>query len=265
MSKTDLNLPEGWVPEVPRRTPRFDAILYEWGADTLDGVLRRTLVPKPPRAITYHANWGYLHSRHFAPLPLPDGMDRWSAGLLTSDDPAAALAEDDLLVDLEIGPDAIQDLLPDVIQWSLPMVRANVRVVLEAVDRGGSYFVPAVVRLEGSGAPVRGDWSYWLVRRQLKRDKSDEAEKAAIPRITPPTLTRTSRLHPTAWELYNDPTVRAVVSEMPVWCHAGRYSEPLFNRAAFAALKAAGVTGLVERTNVKDTEAVPGENIGWVE
>lgn len=244
-----------YVPEVIRREPLHDAIMYQISYDTLAYFVGSDMIPRPERLIEYDTDLGNGVMNQRVPQPLPEGMDRWSYNLITLGDPQNMAGLN--LNPTYVGPDYMCDVLPDImVSLCCNFVRSNARDVIEAVDPEGSYFFPATILQKESHEPVDGDWWYWLQRRELH-----VVNREGLPRWYNSTMNGYCRRSHVAYELTENPAVRNFISGIPIW-GLGFYVS--FNREMFTALKAAGVSGLVELTRDKFDLEHYNENVGYL-
>jgi hypothetical protein len=258
-----IELPNGGIViGAPNLEVEHEALIYECSGTPLDNYCQFLMQAEARPALTFDPAFVNLDSPFRVPQQLPGGLERWRYDLLTIDDPEAELERCGHLAPVEVSPEYLRDHIPDICGSRVPIVRENVRALLEKLDPGGSYFFPATVVMEVSRRPVRGSWSHWLPRRRFKCGRDGPT---LVDRHVAPTLTGKLRLDHLKWEIVRNEAFRSFISTIPVWGLSASFPYVMFNRATFGALKAAGVSGLVERTNTDPVEYTKFENVGYVE
>jgi hypothetical protein len=244
------------VREVPTWDVQREALAYVLYSCILDGALRVEQAEEA-KILSHNRDGWNKDGRYRVRAPLPKALCRWRYEMVTLPDPKADLAP--YLSELVLGPPPLIELLPDVLSIYPPftIVSDHVRELITDLDIDGSYFVPAKLSVEGGGA-VPGSWWHWIPRRRLTLMKEGERIKGLMPFsgiMADPYL---------AWQLVHDPDARNFVSDLPVWgAGAGFGFGPIaFNRSTFAALKAAGITGLVESIAPSGYDLNDHESVG---
>ena len=248
------------VRETPTRDVRKDALLYVFTDTTVsdymsvfdDQAIAWAMRPDPNFSVD---------GRYMIAQPLPPGLDLWRSWLLTVPEAERDLAP--YVCRKRLWPGGRGHLAPDVLTTiNFPLVRENVRDVLRRNDPDGHYFVPAEFVDWDSGAPIPGTWWHWIVRRRFSVSTDGPRWTRSLPfdsRFSDPRA---------ANELVQNPAARAYFAEIGALGYLTYYFQVAFDRRLFAALKAAGVTGLVERTNdapgTYPEEMKPYENVGHI-
>ncbi|MEM9795327.1 MAG: hypothetical protein AAF919_02490 [Pseudomonadota bacterium] len=236
-------LPKNRIEEFTPKV-KHDALLYCAGGTIIEGYVG--VFPDRPIANPRNRdpNFSWLCGRHMSDAALPPEVAQfWQMKVVSPPDPERDLAP--YIATKRIAPDAAADVIPDiVVTHNFPLVRANAREVLLDLDPEAHFFLPARVETYHGGVAVPGEWYHWVIRRRLMvKPEHHRPNWSGIYEQ----VGSFSQRGPAHLFYEHVPTRDWVSGLTAVGMSTYFYSYGL-TRTAFGALKAAGVTGLVERT-----------------
>lgn len=176
---------------------------------------------------------------------------------------------------LDVDPDALSPfLLPlrlqsdcalpltDVFGWPpFSFVSRAAQEKLAGIAPDSSYFVPAEL-YRSTGEKIEGNWFHWIIRDRLFHDTSGDWAKSAPKVMLPFPGLFAAPL--TAGELTALAGLRDYLDKVPIWGLGMNFIQFAMNATVFSALKATGLTGLVENTASLPGDRKLHENIGHI-
>jgi hypothetical protein len=238
--------------------------------------------PRTPRVGGGNTEWrpgGTI--RRSVPLP-PEIGPQWEAHDITMDEATLAsygadrrvytctATDEEMIVHDE--PVRAEDLL-DFMSWpSSPVVSRRLKELLESLFPGGSYFVETQLRTYTYDKIDRPSY-LWIPRktfmyesRKAPRNAILPGQEPSIPREKPPFKSHVFNDY-VYWEFRHRPLIREMLQnpELPFWAYGVSFETPVFNAPTYAALRNAGITGLIESTDKEAKDPKRFVNVGRIQ
>lgn len=206
-------------------------------------------------------DWIPKHSPYFEPQEVPSDIGgAWRHYRLTASPDQMA----QFVVPLRISLDKLADHLPAFTAWPpFGLVSAHARDILEQLAPSGSVFIPADLRTS-NGAPVNSPHFHWIPRDRLYFDEPSWALEERVKHVKTLPFSGPFAYRTVAWQLSHNSALRRYLADIPFWGMAMDMIRFAFSANAFATLRAAKCTGLVENTAEYASERKMHESIGHI-
>ncbi|MEL6948024.1 MAG: hypothetical protein AAFO73_10370, partial [Pseudomonadota bacterium] len=140
---------------------------------------------------------------------------------------------------------------------------ANARNVLEQIDPTGSVFIPADLRTSNA-EPVKSVHFHWVPRNRLYFDEPSWTYEERAQHVTSLPFCGPFSSPTIAWQLSHNTALRRYLADVPFWGIEMEMIQFAFSASAFATLRSANCTGLVENTAEFAGDRNMHESIGHI-
>ncbi|MDP2582427.1 hypothetical protein Q8W37_21010 [Shimia thalassica] len=263
------NLP--LVIETPDGKVKRPATFYCYFGSVLDGHLSFERLAKSPSfppvegldggRRRVNPDWILKHSPFFEPQKVPSDIGgAWRHYRLTASPDQMA----QFVAPLRISFDKLADHIPAFAAWPpFGLVSAHARDILEQIDPSGSVFIPADLRTS-NGAPVNSTHFHWIPRDRLYFEEPSWPLEERAKHVKTLPFSGPFAFPTVSWQLSHNSALRHYLADISFWGMGVDMIRFAFNANAFATLRAANCTGLVENTAEYASERNSHESIGHI-